>query len=170
MRLPVLLSLVVPAAALANPRPLPFTYPYETLAQGSLELEQFVDISPVLAEDSLGAREWTAAYVLTSEVEFGITDRLELGIYFVALTEPGEAGLTFDGIKQRLRYRLLDSGDWPIDVSVYGEIAELHDEIELEAKINLQRRFGPARVMVNLWGEREQNYKGGGVWILNPTA
>jgi hypothetical protein len=169
-RTPWLLCLAVPSLALANPRPLPFTYPYETLAQGDVELEQFVDVTPAFTEADDGSREWSAIYLLTTEVEYGITDRLELGFYFAALTEPGVQGITFDGVKQRLRYRLLDSGDWPIDVSLYAEVAELHDEIELELKVNLQRRFGPVRVMVNLWGERAFDYHGGGAWVLHPTA
>ncbi len=158
------------AAASANPRPLPFTYPYESLPQGSLEVEQFVDLSPVVSLTADGEREWSARYQLITEVEYGITDRLELGLYFVAATEPGEAPLVFDGIKQRLRYRFGEAGQWPIDVAIYGELAEKHDEIELELKINLQRRFGPARLMVNLSGERAWDYKGGGEWVLNPSA
>jgi hypothetical protein len=78
--------------------------------------------------------------------------------------------VVFDGIKQRLRYRLADPGDWPVDVALYFEVAEMHDELELEAKVLLQRRFGPARVMLNLWGEREFAYTSGGAWVLNPTA
>ena len=29
--------------AMANPRALPFTYPYETLSAGGIEIEQFVE-------------------------------------------------------------------------------------------------------------------------------
>lgn len=170
-RLTAIGVLLAAAGALANPRPLPFTYPYETLPKGGLELEQFVDLSPVLSiDDADGTRAWSARYQLTTEVEYGITDRLELGLYFVAATEPGEAPLVFDGIKQRLRYRLVEAGQWPIDVALYAEIAEKHDELELELKINLQRRIGPARLMVNLSGERAWDYHGGGEWVLNPSG
>lgn len=170
MRIALPLVLLTTAAA-ANPRPLPFTYPYETLAKGGLELEQFVDLIPVVTiNEAEGTREWSAAFALVTEIEYGITDRLELGLYLAAKTEPGEAPLVFDGIKQRLRYRLVDSGQWPVDVALYLELAELHDEIELEAKINLQRRLGPARVMVNLSGERAFDFHGGGEWVLNPSA
>ena len=63
-----------------------------------------------------------------------------------------QAGLVFDGIKQRVRYRIMDAGVAPIDVSLYAELAELHDEIELEVKINVQKRLGPVRLMANFSG------------------
>ena len=169
MRLIAPLALLAGIAS-ANPRPLPFTYPYETLPKGGLELEQFADIAPVVSLTEDGEREWSARYQLITEVEYGITDRLELGLYFVAATDPGEAPLVFDGIKQRLRYRFGESGQYPIDLAIYGEIAEKHDEIEIELKINLQKRLGPARLMLNLSGERAFDYKGGGDWVLNPSG
>ena len=162
--------LVCSLPALANPRALPFTYPYETLSRGDLEIEQFADLTPVQSIDVDAKKSWSAKFGLITEVEYGLTDKLELGLYFQFVTEPGEAPLIFDGIKQRLRYRLAQQGDWPIDVSVYAELAEMHDEIELELKLNLQRRIGVAKVMVNLWGEREFHYDGTAAWILNPTA
>ena len=164
----VLLLSTLPA--LANPRALPFTYPYESLSKGDLEIEQFVDLTPVQSIDADAVKHWTANFQLITEVEYGLTDKLELGLYFQFVSEPGEAPLIFDGIKQRLRYRLAEQGDWPVDVSLYAEVAEMHDEVEVELKVNLQRRFGRAKVMVNLWGEREFHYDGTGAWILNPTA
>ena len=41
------------ASVKANPRPLPFTYVYETLAEGDAELEQYGDLTPVRAYESL---------------------------------------------------------------------------------------------------------------------
>jgi hypothetical protein len=170
MRFPPLAILLLSLPAIANPRALPFTYPYETLPQGELELEQFVDVTPVESVNAAEEHAWSANFRLISEIEYGLTDKLELGLYFQFISEPGEAPLIFDGIKQRLRYRLAEQGEWPVDVSIYGEIAEMFDELELELKLNLQRRIGPARLMVNLWGEREFHYDGTGAWVLNPTG
>src|SRR5260370_31163666 len=89
------LALVGSAAALvaanrpasANPRPLPFTYPYETLPAEEAEIEQYVDITPVRAPDpdavdpATAPPVWDATYRLQTELEYGITDRLELGLY-----------------------------------------------------------------------------------------
>lgn len=161
-------------AAAANPRALPFTYPYETLAKDNLEVEQYVDLTPVKAYDFTGALVWTPRAILVTEVEYGLTDKLELAFYFQFSSDPGsstgENALRFDGVKQRARYRLAEQGDWPIDVSLYLEIAELSDEVEVEAKVNLARRFGPVRLMVNLWLEHEFYYSGEREWVLHPTA
>lgn len=158
-------AVLVSAIAFATPRPLPFTYGTDSLATGNVEVEQFVDMTPVRIEEGFAPN-----VTLITEVEVGITDKLELGLYYQALAGPDDGMVVFDGIKQRLRYRLAEPGEWPIDVALYGEVAEMHDELELEAKILLQKRFGAARVMVNLWGEREFAYTGGGAWVLNPTA
>src|SRR5262249_42586085 len=107
--------------AWANPRPLPFTYPYETLSEGQAEIEQYVD-APALRVGSGGKRVWEPWYRLQTEYEYGISDRLELGLYLVFENEPGGA-LSFDGPKQRLRLRLAEEGRWPLDVALYGEIA-----------------------------------------------
>jgi hypothetical protein len=156
---------LIGTAAWATPRPLPFTYGTDSLAPGNIEIEQFVDMTPVRIDEG-----FAPDVTLVTEVEVGLTDKLELGLYYQALAGPDDGVVVFDGIKQRLRYRLADLGEWPVDVAFYGEVAEMHDELELEAKVLLQRRFGKARVMVNLWGEREFAYVGGGTWWLNPTA
>ena len=158
--------------AAANPRPLPFTYPYETLPEGEAEIEQYVDMAPLRAEDKEhpGGTVWEPAYKLQTEYEYGITDRLELGLYMQFVSDPGEA-LGFDGTKQRLRYRFAEAGEWPIDLAVYFEVAELHDEFELEEKVILARRFGKLRLMANLWVEQEwERYGGSPAIILNPTG
>jgi hypothetical protein len=157
--------------AAANPRPLPFTYPYETLPEGEAELEQYVDATPVrsLSEDGK-EKLWEPKYRLQTEYEYGITDRLELGLYFVFANDPG-GPIFFDGTKQRLRLRLAEQGDWPVDVALYGEVSEFHDELELEEKVIVAKRFGPMRVIANLWMEESfEHYAGSPELVFNPTA
>src|SRR4051794_5607646 len=113
MRLSLLIGptmLLASVAASANPRPLAMTYPFETLPKGSTEVEQIVDLTPVKAFDTSGAEQTILRSILTTEFEHGLTDRLELGLYFQFSNDPGsgtgDAPLRFDGIKQRLRWRL----------------------------------------------------------------
>jgi hypothetical protein len=163
--------------ARANPRPLPFTYNYETLPEGDAEVEQYVDLVPVKAESQIsGANVWYTATQFQTELEYGITDRLEMAIYGAIAPRPGEqyvntAVLTEGtGLKERLRLRLADEGAWPIDVALYGEVVEYEDEFELEAKIILQKRIGDLRVAANLWAEREWLYSANQQdWVINPT-
>jgi hypothetical protein len=153
---------VLPRQAAANPRPLPFTYPYETLPEGSSEIELYTDTTPLRvdadATDPTRGRLWEPFYRLQMEYEYGITDRWELGIYQVFEGTPQTGGgnvFSFDGMKARIRTRLAEAGELPVDVAFYLELSVLHDEVELEEKILLQRRVGRARVMANLWVEQE---------------
>src|SRR5262249_39013084 len=121
----------------------------------------------------------TVTYLATqfqTEIEYGIADRLELGLYFTYVPSPGSqyvnAATTMTegtGLKQRLRYQLADPGAWPLDVGLYGEIVENDHELELEAKILLQRRFGRLRFVSNLWAEYELYYQSQRDFVINPT-
>ena len=73
------------------------------------------------------------------------------------------------GVKERLRYVFADPGKWPIDVGVYGELVEGDTEVELEAKILLQRRIDKLRIDANLWAEYEVYYTPQTNIALNPT-
>jgi hypothetical protein len=171
-RLVLAAVLLAPGAALANPRPLPFSYPYETLPEKGLEVEQVVDTTLVRALDGTGAEAWLPTSTLVTEIEYGITGRLELGLYFQLADDrsnPIASPLRFDGIKQRLRYRFADSGVLPVDLAAYLEVAELKNELELEGKIIAQRRFGRLTVTTNLWLEREYYYSGRKEWVFHPT-
>lgn len=149
--------------AAANPRPLPYTYPYETLPAEEAEIEQYVDLTPLrVADPAGGAPIWDQQYQLQTEFEYGITDRLELGLYLVFANDAG-GPLAFDGIKQRLRYRFADEGDFPVDVGLYGEVAEFHDELEFEQKLIVGKRFDKIRVMANLWFEQSLEHYAGAV-------
>jgi hypothetical protein len=161
----------------ATPRPLPFTYQSETLSQGSVEVEQFVDLVPVRVQNNLlGQPQWYVATEFQTEFEIGLTDRLELGLYVAFVPQPNaetygsvpvmEFG---NGVRQRLRYRLADPEAWPVDVALYGELSETDTEIEVEGKIILQRRVGPVRLITNLWAEHEFYLSGVREWVLNPT-
>jgi hypothetical protein len=165
------------SVASANPRPLPFSYPYETLPSGKLEVEQYVDMVPVRVakENPDGTLEgvFGVRSVLQTELEYGLTDRLEVSFYFV-FRQGASANtpfLRFSGVKQRARYRFAERGELPIDIGLYLEIAEFHDEFELEEKLLLSKRFGAINVVANLWVEQEYYFQTGDTkYIYNPTV
>jgi hypothetical protein len=175
---------LVAAAAGATSRPLPFTYPYETLAEGAAEVELYTDVNflrvPADEADPTAGNLWEPGYVLQSEIEYGVTDRVELGFYQVFEAEPsagGDNSLKFDGLKWRVRTRLAEAGQWPVDVGLYLELETMHDELAIEGKVNLQRRLGKFRLMANAWVEQEfdrpLDTKAQGArakFIINPTA
>jgi hypothetical protein len=120
---------------------------------------------------------WEPAYTLQNELEYGLTDRLELGFYQVFEANPADGGsnsMQFDGFKWRLRGRLAEAGDWPVDVGYYLELETMHDELSLEEKVLLAKRFGPLHWMANLWVEQTERrpYDGSRSlhFIVNPTT
>jgi hypothetical protein len=160
----------------ANPHPLPYSYPYQTLPKGRVEVEEIADLIPmrVAREKEDGTRDAVTAVRsrLQTEFELGITDRLELALYF-SFQQGATAGtpaMRFDGLKQRLRYRFAEEGDLPLDMGVYLEVAELHNEIEIEEKLLLSKRFGYLTAVCNLWVEQEYYFQTQ-EWklIYNPT-
>lgn len=172
-----LLALVTPAGALANPRPLPFTYQHEQLPKGEAEVEQFADVTPVRARnEATGDPVWYGLSQFQTEYEHGLTDRLELGLY-VSFVPQSAVGFTQlprategTGLKQRLRFQLAPTGAWPLDLSLYGEVVENEREIELEGKLIVQRRLGPARLIANFTAEHELYFDGKRDLVLAPSA
>ena len=160
----------------ANPRPLPFTYPAETLPEDSLEVEQYVDYTPLRASeqnaDGSEHRVWDGFYRLQTELEYGITDRLELGTYLQFEQSPsaGDPNMRFDGVKERLRYHFLDDGPKSLGMAGYFELAEFHDEFEIEEKLIVSKRLGNLRLMTNLWVEQEFERGKKGAFVYNPTV
>lgn len=171
-----LASLFVATSSWATPRPLPFTYPAQTLPDGALELEQYVDLVPVrVAREGAASTESVTSFrsVLQTELEYGLTDHLELGLYLAFRQNASATSpyLQFQGLKQRLRYALAEPGAWPVDIGVYGEIAEFHDELEFEQKLLLSKRFGQIGVAANLWVEQEYYFQlDEWKFIYNPTV
>jgi hypothetical protein len=165
-----------PRRACATPHVLPHSYGYATLPSGGLELEQYVDVTPVPAvvNATSGGTGMYPLTVLTTEIEYGLDDHLEAGLYYHAMTDTGaqtgSVPLRFQGLGQRLRYRFAEPGALPVDLSVYGEVSELDTELELEGKINLEKRIGALTLLANLVGEREIYYGGQDEWVVNPTA
>lgn len=166
-----------PAAALANPHPLPYSYPYQTLPRGKVEVEEIADLIPmrVAREKDDGTRDAVTAVrsQLQTELELGVSDRLELALYF-SFHQSATAdtpAMRFDGVKQRLRYRFAEEGDLPVDMGVYFEVAEFYNEVELEEKLLLSRRFGYLTTVCNLWVEQEYYFQDR-EWklIYNPTV
>ena len=74
--------LLLPTTARATPKALPFTYGSDTTPKGQGEVEQYVDLDPVFARaTATGAPSRMLATQLQTEVEYGLTDRVELGLY-----------------------------------------------------------------------------------------
>jgi len=165
------------ATSHANPCALPFTYTTDTLSSGKVEIEQYVDLVALRAiSPTSSLAQWYLPSAFQTEIEIGLADRLELGLYLTFVPDAGEQFAskavfpgTGNGLKQRLRYIFADPDAWPIDVGVYGELVENEREIELEAKLLLQKRFDRLRIAANISGESELYFSGQRELVLNPS-
>jgi|HubBroStandDraft_2_1064218.scaffolds.fasta_scaffold101726_2 hypothetical protein len=176
----VLGALLAVRTARATPRPLPFTYNYETLGEGELEVEQYADFVPLkVTTGGQPPTAWVPALQFQTEFEYGITNRLELGLYMTIAPVPNSSVVPYSpppltegtGVKQRLRYRLFDEGVLPIDIGLYGELTETDLEFEIEAKVILQKRFGNLRIAANIVGEHEWYFATPQQdWVFDPSA
>jgi len=172
----VLAILVAPGVAQANPRSMPFTYPYETLPAEAVELEQYIDLVPVrvVREGDAGSDAVTSLRSnLETEIEYALTDHVELAWYTVFSQGATAAApaLRFQGVKQRVRFRFAEMGDLPINLGLYLEVGEFYDEFEFEEKLLLSRRFGRLNLAANLWVEQEYNFQEEDWrYLYNPTV
>jgi hypothetical protein len=172
----------LPRVAGATPHTLPFTYPYETLGKGESEVEAITDVNMLRvyadpAGDPTKGKLYEPQYLLTTEYEHGINDHIELGLYQTFYSTPqngGDNAIGFDGLKWRIRARLAEPDEWPLDVSLYFELETMHDELSFEEKVNLQKRFGALTWMANLWVEEPILRPWDNVrkltFVINPTT
>jgi len=164
-RAAVSLALLAAASALAGEaradrRIFAFTYPYMTLPGDSFEMEHYLDLGLNNWDDPATAEvehDWTKpAWQHQVEFEYGVTDRLDFGLYNVFKQDPF-GPLQFDGVKLRSRYRFADPGVHPIDIGTYLEITYAGDEIEIEQKLILSKILGRVEIAFN--GTIEEGYE-----------
>ena len=107
---PLLLTAVL---ANAGERTFAFSYGYGTLPQGGVELEQY---TTAYGKDGSSNFFWEHQ----TELEYGITDKLEAGLYLVSGHWADEA-VEFRAYKGRLRYRFGNAAGTPFGANAYLE-------------------------------------------------
>lgn len=134
-----------------------FTYTYETTTtpKGGFEVENWVTWKH-LGEPG---GDDTDVFQFRHELEYGITDRLQLGVYFFDWQYNGDDDEGHDARWQHSGFELIYSlsnptTDW-IGSALYGEVLVGEDSLELEGKLLLQKNFGPLRIAYNLIVEAE---------------
>ncbi|MGI8602784.1 MAG: hypothetical protein ACR2OZ_07260 [Verrucomicrobiales bacterium] len=124
-----------------------------TSPAGDIEYEQWVTWKAHKANDSKFHR-----LEFRHELEFGLTDRLQLGIYLAdweIVDSKSDSGAEYKKSAVELIYSLSDPTADPIGSALYFE-AGLGPEIALlEAKLLLQKNFGPISAVYNFTLEAE---------------
>jgi hypothetical protein len=134
-----------------------FTYLYEapTSAPGSVELENTVTWARTtdggLHLDDVGFRE---------ELEIGITEHFQLGVYPLDWSHhsgsgTADDGFSYDGGAVELIYNFTNPVADPVGISIYEEISGGRRHFESESKLIVQKDFGPLILDYNATLEAE---------------
>lgn len=139
------IGLSLASAAHADRR---FSYSYEakTYIPGSVELETWATWKTREGFDRIDFRH---------ELEFGVTERLQLGVYFADWRWQDGEGESFHDVALEAIYNLTNPNTHWLGSSVYGEVKGWKDFIELEGKLILQKNFGKLTVVSNTIIEAE---------------
>lgn len=136
-----------------------FTYVYEatTAPKGEIEVENWVTWKTQRESGSRGNE-----FDFRHEIEVGLTDRLQLGVYVadwkvqdkVAGGEDG-AQAVYEDTAVELIYNLTNPVTDIIGSAIYGEIQLGDQKLALEGKLILQKNWGPFVVAYNAVIEAE---------------
>jgi len=129
----ILLLSIFAASAGAGVRHFTFLYEAPTSPPGSVELENTV----TWAHGS----NWNDLF-LREELEIGINDRFQLGIYPLDWSHRSEDGYHYDGGAVELIYNLSNPVINPVGISLYEEISVARRHFEMESKLIAQKNFG----------------------------
>ena len=146
--LPLLLCCLTTANA--TERNFAYTYEATTLAKGGVELENWA---------TWKHRHGANQFDFRHEVEFGVTDHLELSIYLADWSIRDGGGehkvARYDDSAIEAIYNLTNPVTDFLGSAIYGEIHLGDRYMELEGKVILQKNFGPFIVAYNAVLEAE---------------
>jgi hypothetical protein len=127
-------------------------YPYQTVGPGMLEIESlnsFVPNGHSTGDNGTSAGTYPSndMYRTALELSYGLTQRIELGVY-LNLAYPNGRSFQYAGSKFRLRGTLFDQGEMPVDIGWYIEL-EWHrvpqfdgNQLEAEFKPIIEKDIG----------------------------
>jgi hypothetical protein len=123
-----------------------FGYLYEapTAPPGTLEVENYV--TGKLGDDGLAEIDFR------HELEFGITNQLQAGIYVANWSYARNAGdhrVRYNTASVELIYNFTNPVADPIGVSVYQEVGSGRRALQVETKLIAQKNFGPLILAYN---------------------
>ena len=141
---------LAPLPARADDRRFTFVYEADTAAPGSVELEQYLTWKTRTRED-----HGFDVVEFRTEIELGLTDNLQLGLYLADWRYQDGAGVERDGVKYtdsavELIYKLLDPVFDPLGLAAYGEFKMGDELIEVETKLIAQKNLGRFVLAYNL--------------------
>jgi len=146
----LILSLSLVSTTFAGERRFAYLYDTETLAAGSWEYEQWVTWKHYSTKNR---------YDFRHEVEYGITDRLQVGLYVAdwryEKIEKESDKVDYRDTAVEIIYQLSDPYESFLGSALYSEVAVGDQKVALEGKFLLQKNIGPVSLVYNLILEAE---------------
>ncbi|MEP6709389.1 MAG: DUF6662 family protein [Verrucomicrobiota bacterium] len=145
----LLLSLLLAVSAFAGARRFTYIYEATTAAPGGFELENWITWqSQKIADNEFQEVDFR------HEIEFGITDQLQAGVYLADwFYQSGRfvesSGFAYSDSALELIYNLSSPVADPVGLAVYEEIKAGDRLFELESKLIAQKNFGKLVVAYN---------------------
>src|SRR5438067_9151929 len=128
----LLLSILPTMCVVAGVRHFTFLYEAPTSPPGSIELENTVAWRH--------GSNWNDVFI-REELEIGITERFQLGIYPLDWSHHSDGGLEYDGGAVEAFYNLSNPVIDSIGISLYQEISVARQYFESESKWIAQKNF-----------------------------
>lgn len=154
MSILVLLLVTLPGVASANERHFTYTYETPVLPKGAAELETWTTLRVQREEHYL-------RFDHRLEFELGVSDRVMTAWYlnFTGLSAVEEGAFVnefeWKGVSNEWKFKLSDRVADPLGVGAYVEWGVGPAEIELEAKLLLDKQVGKLLIAGNVVGELE---------------
>jgi hypothetical protein len=136
----------------AGERRFTFTYEATTAPKGSIEFEQWVTWKATRGSENVNQFDFR------HELEFGLTDHLQLGVYLSDWTVEHTAGKTkadWEDAGSELIWNLSNPTTDFLGSALYGEVRVGDEVFALEGKLLLQKNFGPWVIAYNAVVEAE---------------
>lgn len=145
----VISGLLIGQMAYSDSRNYAWTYQYDTLPAGLLELEMYFT-TEVLKKDDLNNSNWRQWF----EFEYGITDSTDIALYQKFLQESRVvSSFKYDGFKVRLRHKVAKKDYLPVDFLFYLEYERSSDLTEtdvIEWKEVFAKDIGKLNISYNM--------------------
>jgi len=156
--------------ARADERYYVWTYEYSTVSKGNAEIE-FYQTATTKDKSVSSGSDWEQQL----ELEYGVTDHLDVGIYEV-FEQPKGGSFSYAGFKAKARYRIAEKNVLPVDVLLYLEhVQQTSGDNALEGKVILAKDIGKINLAYNLIYERAyetgrgvHEYAAGASYEINP--
>ena len=134
------------SAAHAGERRFAYLYEAKRYVPGEIEIENWATWKTDDDFDRIDFRH---------ELEFGITERFQLGLYLANLRWQDGVGSEYRNSAVEGIYNILNPNEHWLGLSLYGEVKFAKDFLELEPKLLLQKNFGDFTLAYNFVVESE---------------